>query len=219
MAVSRDSMEFPSRDGEDSGVSDDGAGESGPPTAIIRSRGRGLYIELPRGEEDLLQWLVTSDSVELLAGDGRRALKFRLQSSAREHDSTPPRLRLGFPNVVDRAGPERELRVRPRATDAIVVTDSRGRLRDVQVLDLSGTGMRLWHAGYAVIRHGARMSGLRLMLPGESVIRFSALVARVTEAEPDRGGQYVALRLEDKDLSRGNALAIRQYILDRHLDD
>lgn len=206
------------------GGSGDVAGDTRPrnpddPDHRLQFRGRGLFVELPQGEEDLLQWLVTSDNVELVAGDGSRVLQFRLESSAREHDSEVPRLQLGYPSVIDRAGPARGLRVQPRVGDQVIVADTRGRLRDAQLLDLSSTGLKLWHAGHSGVREGWRMSGLRLVLPGQPLIEFTARVVRVNDAEPARGGQYLAVALDEDDISPGDRLAIRQYILDRHLDD
>ncbi|MEX0730679.1 MAG: PilZ domain-containing protein [Aquisalimonadaceae bacterium] len=220
MAANKDYINPPSDGDRSDAVPGDARGKSADGTDVESdARGKGLFVELPRGEEDLLQWLVTSENVELLAGEGEWALKFQLQSSPREHESKPPRLRLGFPNVVDRSGPSRGLRVTPQDADHVVVSDVRGRLRDVRVLDLSSTGLRLWHSGYAIVRLGSRISGLRLALPGQPVIAFSGRIARVADAEPGKGGQYVAIALDDNDVSPGDRLAIRQYILDRHLDN
>lgn len=169
-----------------------------------------LQLESPSVERDLLLRMLARLHSELVATDGRYCLRFRIDVVPSPYGG-PAVLRLLPPTVTDSHGIERPARVRP-ALGAVALSDPAGQLRDLQVLDISNSGMAVALPAAQQAAPGSRLADLQLKLPGQQPFTVSGRVVRV--ANESAKARTLALSFDEIDPDAQAAL--RYYVFDNY---
>lgn len=166
-----------------------------------------LEIDPSTPQSRLLLTLLSRMNGVLLAEDSRYQLRFKVDVVAAPFGG-PARLRLATPEVFDRDGVSRAVRV--TADDEIGVRDPSGKLQPVRVENISDTGVALTVREPA--KPGTRVPQLEIALPGRPPMQISGRVVRVKKGDSADHQLVIAFdHIEPKARE-----AVRRYVFDRY---
>lgn len=173
-----------------------------PPALPIRLDPEGL-------DRNRLMRMLQNMPTQLVASDGEFELRFRLEWDPTSADA----IRVGAPDVVDRRGRGRSARV-PVAPGEIACHHDGDVLRDIEVLDVSVTGLHLRAFAAADVAVDTRIEGIRFELPEFGTVSANATVARFA-SDSDEAGK-VMIGLEFVGMSDADEAVIRRYVFSRY---